>query len=109
MVDFPLHPEDNWDVVWKEKPVWIEEEVQGKPSDPFPIAKVTNPQPLSDQYIWVVGDSFTSALRPYLNATFKKIDYLGHWSQKLDNLAADFEKADKKPALIVIVRVERSF
>ena len=109
LVDFPLHPEDNWDVVWKEKPVWIEEEVQGKPSDPFPIAKVTNPQPLSDQYIWVVGDSFTSALRPYLNATFKKIDYLGHWSQKLDNLAADFEKADKKPALIVIVRVERSF
>jgi hypothetical protein len=57
----------------------------------------------------VVGDSFTRALRQYFNSTFKEVRYFGQWNEKLTNLPADLARADKKPDMIVIVRVERSF
>ncbi|MGY8954400.1 MAG: hypothetical protein ACKVJP_13665, partial [Flavobacteriales bacterium] len=73
------------------------------------IEVVDNPNALSSLSIWVVGDSFTHALRPYFNATFKQVNYLGHLSAKLDNLQADLETIDNKPDLIIIIKVERSF
>jgi peptidoglycan/LPS O-acetylase OafA/YrhL len=94
---FPLHSEDNWDVVWKDKPDWKESE-----------SVVTNKNPLTDKYIWVVGDSFSMALRPYLNATFKEVYFLGNWD-KLNDLPIDLKGAKRKPDIIIIVRVERSF
>lgn len=108
--NFPLHAEDNWDVVWKNKPVWTEKEIPDEQKTAFGAASiVTNKNPLSNKYIWVVGDSFTGSLRQYFNATFKEVHYVGHWDHKLKDLPADLTKADKKPDMIIIVRVERSF
>jgi len=108
--DFPLHAEDNWDVVWKNKPVWTEKEIQDEQKTAFGAATiVTNQNPLSNKYIWVVGDSFTGSLRQYFNATFKEVHYVGHWDNKFRDLPTDLTKADKKPDMIIIVRVERSF
>lgn len=108
--DFPLHAEDNWDVVWKNKPVWTENEIPDEQKTAFGSATVvSNQNPLSTKYVWVVGDSFTGALKQYFNATFKEVRYVGQWGDKLKNLPADLAKADKKPDMIIIVRVERSF
>jgi peptidoglycan/LPS O-acetylase OafA/YrhL len=109
--NFPLHGDDNWDVIWKVKSDWTEKEIPNEKKDtPFGSATITdNRNPLSSKSIWVVGDSFTSALRQYFNSTFKEVRYFGQWSEKLNNLPADLVKAEKKPDMIVIVRVERSF
>lgn len=108
--DFPLDPKDNWDVVWKDKPVWTEQEISNEQKTTFGAATlVSNDKPLSNQYVWVVGDSFSGALKQYFNATFHKVRYVGHWGQKLNTLPDEINKAERKPDLIVIVRVERSF
>lgn len=108
--DFPLHSIDNWNVVWGDKPAWSEKEISGEQKTAFGSAViVTNEKPLSNQYVWVVGDSFTGALKQYFNATFKEVRYVGHWRDKLNTLAESIDKAERKPDLIVIVRVERSF
>ena len=70
---------------------------------------VTTSNALTDKYVWVVGDSFSHSLAPYLNATFKNVRYVGHWGDKLDNLPKELARADKKPDIILIERVERSF
>ncbi|MGV0036051.1 MAG: hypothetical protein ACNYPE_14235, partial [Candidatus Azotimanducaceae bacterium WSBS_2022_MAG_OTU7] len=70
---------------------------------------VTNPSPPNDMTVWVIGDSFTTALRPYLNATFKEVRYVSHWYKKLSTLPLELQKADKKPDLVLVVKVERTF
>ena len=45
----------------------------------------------------------------YFNATFKEVRYIGHWSDKLKGLTDILDKADRKPDMIVVIRVERSF
>jgi hypothetical protein len=108
--DFPLHAEDNWEAIWKNSPAWTEKEIKNEQKTAFGSATVvTNQKPLSDQYIWVVGDSFAVYLKPYFNATFKEVRYVGHWENKLNDLPSDLAKAEKKPEMIVFVRVERSF
>lgn len=108
--DFPLHAEDNWEIVWKNEPVLTEEKISNHVNGPFgPIVSVTNRYPLSEKHIWIIGDSFNNALRPYFNAVFRKIRYVGHWSEKLDRLPSELEKAAEKPDMIVVIRVERSF
>ena len=96
--------------MWKNQPTWTEKEIQNEQKTAFGSSTtVINQNPISNKYIWVVGDSFTSALRQYFDATFKEVRYVGHWDQKLKDLPAALDKADKKPDMIVIVRVERSF
>ncbi len=108
--DFPLHAGDNWEIVWKNRPVLTEEAISDTISESFgPLVSVTNPQPLSDKYIWIIGDSFNHALRPYFNAVFSKTRYIGHWSKKLEQLPSELKKADRKPDMIVVIRAERSF
>jgi peptidoglycan/LPS O-acetylase OafA/YrhL len=108
--NFPLDPQDNWEVVWKDNPIWIEKEIPNEQKTTFGHATlVSNDKPISDQYVWVVGDSFASALKQYFNVTFSKVRYVGHWGQKLTTLPDEIDKAEKKPDLIVVVRVERSF
>ena len=108
--DFPLHAEDNWDVIWKNLPVLVEKEIPDEQKTSFGSpAIVTNQNPLSNMTIWVVGDSFTNSLKQYFNATFKEVRYVGHWSEKLKGLAADLANADKKPDIIIVVKVERTF
>lgn len=108
--NFPLSPQDNWDVVWNDSPVWKEKVIPNEQKTTFGDATVViNEKPLSNQYVWVVGDSFAGALKQYFNATFKEIRYVGHWGQKLKTLPEEIVKAERKPDLVVIVRVERSF
>ena len=108
--NFPLHAEDNWDIIWENSPVWEEKEIEGEEKTPFGEASVViNKKPLSDKYVWVVGDSFASVLRPYFNATFKEVRYVGHWVNKLKGLPSDLAKTDRKPDMVVVVKVERSF
>lgn len=108
--NFPLHSEDDWDVVWSSRPQWTENDIPGQKKTPFGSATVsTNKNPMSNKVIWVVGDSFASALKPYFNATFKEVHYIGHWTDKLKDLPHEIESTQNKPDYIVIVRVERSF
>jgi peptidoglycan/LPS O-acetylase OafA/YrhL len=108
--DFPLHAEDNWDVIWKNKPTWTEIEMKDEQKTAFGSSTlVINKNPLSNKYIWVVGDSFAGGLRPYLNATFKEIRYVGHWKDKLKDVPEELARADRKPDMLIIVKVERSF
>ena len=108
--DFPLDPQDNFDVVWKEMPVWTEQAIPYEQKTTFGAAVlVSNDKPLSNQYVWVVGDSFARSLKQYFNATFHKVRYVGHLGQRLSTLPEEINKAEIKPDLIVIVRVERSF
>ena len=108
--DFPLSTVDNWNVIWDEKPVWNEQEIPNEQRTTFGSATlVSNDKPLSNLNVWVVGDSFAGALKQYFNATFKEVRYVGHWGQKLNTLPDAIIKAERKPDLIVFVRVERSF
>lgn len=108
--NFPLHSQDNWDVVWHDKPEWVEKEIPNEQATSFGVTSlVTNKKVLSNQYVWVVGDSFSGALRQYFNATFKQVRYVGHWSDKLNSIPYELEKSEKKPDLVIVVRVERSF
>ena len=95
--NFPLHAEDNREIVWKNEPVLTEEKISDNENDGSfgPVVSVTNENPLSDKHIWIIGDSLTTALRPYFNAVFSETKYIGHWSEK--------------PDMIVIVRVKYSF
>ena len=107
----PLGINDNWGVDWPFTNEWVEEQLPNNNEEIsfVPVYKNHNYQYLSDNYVWVVGDSFLDALRPYFNSTFQEIDYLGHWSHKMDQLVEDLKSANKKPDIIFIIRVERSF
>lgn len=108
--NFPLHIDDNWEVVWKNNPVWKENEILNEQKTAFGLASVVvNQSPLSKKYVWVVGDSTAGALRQYFDATFEEVRYVGHWQEKLQVLPDDLAKAERKPDMIIIVRTERSF
>ena len=79
-------------------------------NDPFGLKeKVLNTSALNDLSVWVIGDSFTSALRPYIEASFKEVRYIGHWDRNIDSLANVLASSIEKPDLVLVVRVERSF
>jgi hypothetical protein len=107
---FPLQSGDDWKPVWKIQPQWSKQkfpEIQKIVSTEKEF--IINRIPLSNQYIWVIGDSFSDAMRQYFNATFKKVLYLGHWAENLEALPQNLGKVTNKPDMVVIVRVERSF
>ena len=111
--NFPLNSDDNWEIIWENKPVLIEKnilDVQEISTIGSPTI-VTNLNPLTNKSIWVVGDSFTTSLKQYFNATFKEVRYIGvgNWNEKFNELPTDISKAEKKPDMIVIIKVERSF
>lgn len=107
--DFPVYEGDNWDPVWPNTPSWAATPVTGNSNPSFQEEIVKNENAPSKITVWVTGDSFTNAMRPYFNSTFKEVYYIGHWSKILNSLPAMLHEADKKPDLIVVVRVERSF
>ena len=63
----------------------------------------------NDMSVWVVGDSFVTAIRPYIGATFKNVSYIGHPRDKVNSLPSELISATEKPDLVLIVRVERAF
>ncbi len=108
--DFPLHSEDSWDVVWKDGLMWDEVENKNEQESPFGRTAVSfNTRPVSDKHVWVIGDSFSIAMRQYFNGTFKEVRYVGHWRDRLKDLSSEFAKADRVPDLVFIIATERAF
>lgn len=106
----PMHIDDDWEAVFPDNPRWREYETPNEPLSDFgKAAVVINAKPLVNKSVWVIGDSFTRGLRPYLNATFKTVRYVGHWNNTASDLPSQMAKADSKPDLILVVRVERLF
>ena len=107
---FPLHPEDNWKFTWAEEPVWGEEFTPNEEETTFGKSSVVVcKNPVVNDYLWFVGDSFGQSLRKYVNGSFKEIRHVGHWKMKLKGLAGELERAEKKPNWIIIEMVERGF
>jgi len=108
--DLPLHTKDNWDIVWKKKSVFSENKMSGDLKKKYgPSIMVNNQNPITSKYVWTVSDSFGDKLLKFFNATFKEVLHVGNRGKDLKDLAEDLVRAEKKPDLIVIVRVERSF
>lgn len=106
---FPLSTADNWDIQWEEKFISQERKVFNEHESAFGNPSiVTTQNALTQKYVWVIGDSFSASLKPYLNSTFKEVYYVGHWSEKLENLSKELDKTSRKPDVIIIERVERS-
>ncbi|MEQ8255286.1 MAG: acyltransferase family protein [Roseovarius confluentis] len=111
MESYPLHSGDNWLFEFRRE---FELQRRGIPdatvSDSFGTREVvTNSNPPSDMTVWVVGDSFAHAVKPFIEASFREIHHKGHWRERLPRLAQDLEAAHDKPDLIVVIRVERTF
>ena len=108
--NFPLHADDNWKFEILEDSQIFAEELAVEPKDPFGWkGVVVNSKALNNMTIWVIGDSCTSLIRSYLNTSFKEVRYVGHWNDKLKTLPAELTKSDRKPDLVLLVRVERAF
>ncbi|QFT95916.1 O-acetyltransferase OatA [Roseovarius sp. THAF8] len=111
MERFPLRPGDNWLYEFRRD---FELERRGIPdatvTDSFGLREVvTNSNPPSDMTVWVIGDSFASSVKPFIEASFREVHHKGHWNERLPRLADDLNAAEEKPDLIVVIRVERSF
>ncbi|MFD1193347.1 acyltransferase family protein [Seohaeicola saemankumensis] len=107
---FPITAGDNWQIEWARDPDLETKHLANQPETSFGRTEIVmNNAPLSEQTVWIIGDSFTNAIAPYINATFKEVHYLGHWNSKLSTLPQDLTSAKKKPDLIIVIRVERSF
>lgn len=90
---FPVSVGDNFELHWSVPPPVND-------NDGF----VSNADATSEKTVWVFGDSFSYALRPYIIATFREARFFKH---------GDFETAMSsqfnKPDAILWVIVERSF
>ena len=109
--NFPVENDDSWDVELDVTPVLSEHHFDNINSNTSfgSCLTIKNQNPIVDKVVWVVGDSFTKQLRPYLNATFREIKYVGHWDRNLKTLAADLKHSKTKPDLIIIIKAERTF
>lgn len=106
----PIMSGDNWYFKIHGEHQIHKEEFKDQPKDAFGWkGKVLNSNPLNDMYVWVIGDSFTTAVRPYIDASFKEVHYVGHWRNHLLSLPAELDASQRKPDLVLVVRVERSF
>ena len=112
--DFAMHIDDNWN---QTDLIDGGVEIVADPNQRDPSVflgtnwrgTVRNEQGFNDLVVWVVGDSFTNSIKPYLNASFSNIKYLGQWSSTIDDLPTILSESDEKPDLVLVVRVERSF
>ena len=109
--EYPLVHDDTWLAkIQHIQQVTRTKHPESSQSDAFGESEtVTNRTPLINKKVWVVGDSFSAALRPYLEATFSEVSYLGHWSKWSHRLASFLDDSPHKPDIIIIVQVERAF
>jgi len=97
ITDYPILEGDNWNIFWERGQTWSSPDGNNS----------TNETPASSKYIWLVGDSFSEALKPFTFATFKEVSYLGQMSFEL--LSERLQKAERKPDLVIVVQTERRF
>ena len=108
--DFPTTTGDNWQIGWESGLNLEITPLANQPETSFGRTEIVmNSTPLSEQTVWVIGDSFTRNIAPYINATFKEVHYLGHWNSELRTLTQDLTNEETKPDQIIVIRVERSF
>lgn len=107
---FPLDPEPGFEA-HPLQPISLKRTKLAGQQDPAfgPPEFVSNPNAPANKRAWIVGDSFTTALKQYFNQTFSEVRYVSHWMNATDSLSKDLASANNKPDLIVVVRVERSF
>lgn len=107
--DYPLGSKDSWEMDFNDNSSWIESVIQNELKTEFGSPSVVkNSEPAVNKVVWVIGDSFAEGLKPYLNATFKEVHYLGHWKDKLKLLPKLLDVEKQVPDIIIIERVERS-
>ena len=108
--NYPLDSQDNPTSVWKDRPSWRSNYVKSDDAAVFgQIEKVINKRPISNKTIWVTGDSFSVGMKEFFNGTFKEVIHLSNLNEKLGQLSSYLDSAQKKPDMVIIVRVERSF
>lgn len=108
--DFPIKQGDSWVTEWKTPSDIETKPISNQPETAFGRAEVSvNKTPLSSKTVWVIGDSFTGHLAPFLQATFAEVRFLGHVNQRLKTLPVDLRDAKEHPDIVLFVRVERSF
>ncbi len=106
--DYPVEAGDNWEVIWKNGQSWsLDVDIK---SGTFnnPVNSI-NEKAISNEYVWVIGDSFSTAVNPYIYATFNRVSYIGSWQEKLESLPEILKNAPIKPDLIIVIRTERDF
>lgn len=110
LIDFPLIAGDDWSFEILDESQIYKDKFEDKQKDPFGWkGRAFNSKALNDTSVWVIGDSFVSALRPYIEASFKEVRYIGHWSDTLISLPSELAKSSEKPDLILVIKVERCF
>ncbi|NRB00080.1 MAG: hypothetical protein HRU32_09700, partial [Rhodobacteraceae bacterium] len=108
--DFPIEKGDVWETEWKTVQEIERRPLPNQPETEFGRPSVsTNRAALSNKSVWVIGDSFTNQIVPFLESTFKEVSLLGHANQKLQTLPDDLRNTEEHPDLVIIVSVERSF
>lgn len=112
---FPVSTQvgDNWEANLGTMGAIIKDVHSAVKKTPFgEVGVVRNPAAVHKKVLWVVGDSFTQALRPYFNQTFAEVHYLGHISDLLLNrdepALMKMLKDYPNPDVIVFIRVERA-
>ena len=107
---FPVSAGDNWEPVLAESPNLKVTSGGNADSGSFgPVEIVENEDAPVSMTVWVVGDSFAGYMRPYFDASFKEVRYLGHWSKRLNDLPRELRDSARKPDLIIVERLERLF
>jgi hypothetical protein len=92
--EFPLATGDSFELKWGDSPpAWREEN-----------GRYLNARATSDKSVWVFGDSFAEALRPYLAATFQEVRLF-----KREEFEAVLDSLKPGPDLIIWEVVERGF
>ena len=109
--DFPIPLDENWTFIFENSNFELSFfDLPRENATPFGKQEiVVNSNPVSNKKVWVIGDSFTNRLRPFLNRTFSEVHYIGHLDDKLNQAPSLLTDSQDKPDLIILVKVERSF
>ena len=109
--DFPIPLDENWTFIFENSNFELSFfDLPRENATPFGKQEiVVNSNPVSNEKVWVIGDSFTNRLRPFLNRTFSEVHYIGHLDDKLNQAPSLLTDSQDKPDLIILVKVERSF
>lgn len=107
-------PGDNFGVQYVNPTPNAEAIVRGKLIKPFDISKhvivdgttFKNPDATNKANLWIVGDSYTESLEPYLFGMFENIQMYHHQVTRLDELEKLLAAADPKPQYALIVLIE---
>ncbi len=109
--DFPVPLDENWTFIFENSNFELSFfDLPRENATPFGKQEiVVNSNPASNKKVWVIGDSFTDRIRPFLNRTFSEVHYIGHLDDKLNEAPSLLAESQDKPDLIILVKVERSF